>query len=92
MISRLKMTRLILYTGTNCPRCPEAKKIVEDVTQALRLKKGEDWDIKNIDDEENMLTALQYQIASTPSIVIDGEVFIMGAVPDRKELVDKLKD
>ena len=69
-----------------------AKKIVEEVTSALRLKKGVDWEILNIDEEDNMLTALQYQIASTPSILIDGEIFCAGEAPDKEALIDKLKD
>lgn len=37
------------------------------------------------------LEALQYQIASTPALVIDGEPAFVGEVPSKEELIQKLK-
>lgn len=82
------MSRLILFTSDNCPRCPKAKKIVKEAMQALRMKEGEDWEIVNIDEGENMIEALKYQIASTPSILIDDEVFVAGEIPKKEDLID----
>jgi len=85
------MVRLIIFTGENCPKCPQAKKVVEEVTKLLKMERGKDWDILNIDDEKNLITALQYQIASTPSIVIDEEVFSVGEIPKKEDLIERLK-
>ena len=85
------MTKLILYTGTNCPKCPAAHKVVEEVANELGLVKGRDWNEKNIDDDEVMIEALQYQIASTPAIVINDEAAYIGDVPTKSELMEKLK-
>lgn len=83
--------KLMVFTGTNCPRCPAAKSLVEEIATELGMEKEKDYKILNIDDEENMILALQYQIASTPSIVIDGEPIFIGKVPTKEELIEKLK-
>ena len=83
--------RLILFTATNCPRCPAAKSLVEEITKELGMENEKDYKILNIDDEENMILALQHQIASTPSIVIDDEPIFVGKVPTKEELIEKLK-
>ena len=38
------------------------------------------------------IEALQYQVASSPTLVIDGEVVFVGEVPTREELIEKLKE
>lgn len=83
--------KLILFTATNCPKCLSAKKVVEEVANELKMKLDQDYQILNINDNENLITALQYQIASTPSIVIDEEAAFTGVVPSKKELMEKLK-
>ena len=41
--------------------------------------------------DDVMIEALTYQIASTPSIVINGEAVFIGEVPDRERLLDEIK-
>ena len=43
------MAKLILFTGTSCPRCPEARTIVREVARELDLKEGKDFVEKLID-------------------------------------------
>lgn len=85
------MTRLKLFTAKNCPKCPAAKEIVNMAAKELGMELNKDYQILNIDEEENLLSALKYQIASTPSIVIDEEAAFIGTVPSKKELIEKLK-
>lgn len=81
------MKKIILFTSKNCPRCPEAYKLLKEVADLLRLKEGKDYEIRNIDEEENLLLALQYQVASTPSFVIGDEAIFIGEVPTKEELI-----
>jgi len=37
------------------------------------------------------LEALQYQVASTPALVIDGEIAFVGEAPTKEELIQKIK-
>ncbi len=84
--------KLLLFTGASCPKCPAAKKVVEEVTTELKMERGRDWDSLNIDEGDNMITALQYQVASTPAVIVYGELFSVGDVPDKEKLMDKLKE
>ncbi|MBN2251958.1 MAG: thioredoxin family protein [Candidatus Altiarchaeota archaeon] len=40
---------------------------------------------------DNTIEALQYQVASTPAIVIDDELAFIGDLPGKEELKEKLK-
>lgn len=75
---------LKVYTGKDCPKCPPAKQLCQDVAGQLGL------DYQEINIEENMIEALQLQIASTPSIVLDDEVVFRSDVPERQALVDEI--
>jgi len=81
------MAKIKLFTSTTCPRCPEAKKVVEEVAKDLNI----DYEIINIDEGDNLINALQHQIASTPSILIDEQVEFIGEIPAKDELIQKLK-
>ena len=41
---------------------------------------------------DNMLEALQYQVASTPALVINDEVAFIGEIPTKEELINRLKE
>jgi small redox-active disulfide protein 1 len=83
--------KLILFTAKNCPKCPLVKKVVEEVATELGMEQGKDYQLLTIDEGDNLITALQYQIASTPSIVINGEAAFVGEVPKKEELIERLK-
>lgn len=80
-----------LFTSKNCPKCPAAKEIVSRVAKELGMKLGIDYEILSIDEGENLISALKYQIASTPSFVIDEEAVFIGIVPSKRELIRHLR-
>jgi hypothetical protein len=116
---------LILYTGTKCPKCPGARKVVREVAEGLGWKEGKDFVEKLIDGAdmkpgviklegekyhlvsspedvtpENTpaalvgdfaIEALTYQIASTPSIVINEEAVFIGEIPTKEELLKAIE-
>ena len=77
--------KLTVYYGKNCPNCPSAKK----VAGAVAKENGCEYEEKDI--EESMIEALQLQIASTPSIVLDDEVLFRSTIPSREELLEEIK-
>jgi glutaredoxin len=77
--------KLTVYSGKNCPRCPAARKVCQEVAK----EKSIDYEDRNI--EENMIEALQLQIASTPSIVLDDEVLFRSTAPTREELIREIE-
>ncbi|MBR9682587.1 MAG: thioredoxin family protein [Candidatus Aenigmarchaeota archaeon] len=119
--------KLILYTGTSCPKCPGARAAVREACKEVGLIEGKDFVEKLIDGkdievpinkeldgtmmhlvksaedinennvpaalagEDYTIEALMHQVASTPSVVIDGNAVIKGRVPTKEELIELLK-
>ncbi len=74
------MSILRVFTTTNCPRCPLAKKIAKKVADDMNL----DLEVINLD--EDPVKGLQYQVIAAPSIAIDDETIIFGEVPTEEQL------
>jgi glutaredoxin len=79
--------KLTLFTAPKCPKCPAAKRAAEAVAKKLGLA----LEVLDMGVEENMITALQHQVASTPSLVIDGETVYRGDVPGEEALEKEIK-
>ncbi|MFH0977922.1 MAG: thioredoxin family protein [Candidatus Woesearchaeota archaeon] len=77
--------KLIVYYGKSCPKCPAAKKVAKEAAAEKKLE-YEERDI-----EQNMIEALQLQIASTPSIVLDNEVLFRSEAPSKQELLAEIE-
>ena len=75
--------RISLFTLPSCPKCPEARRVLEEVAQT---RDDVTLEILDMSSPENMTTALMLQIASTPSICIDDDVVAIGDVPSIDEL------
>lgn len=84
--------KAILFTAKNCPKCPKAKEVFKEVVSELGLEEGKDYQVLNVDEGDNLIEALQYQVASTPSIVVDGEAVFVSTVPEKGELMAVLRD
>jgi len=80
-----------LFTSTNCPKCPKAKDLLKGIAGELNMAHGTDYEIINIDEGENLIEALKYQVASVPSFVIDEQAEFISTVPAREELLEKLR-
>ena len=77
--------KITVYTGANCPKCPPAKEACKKVCEELSLQ------FEELNMEEHMIEALQKQIASTPSILIDDEVVFRGTAPTPEELKEEVE-
>lgn len=86
------MANVILYTATTCVKCPAAKKVLAEVASILNLKEGIDYEIKNINEWDNLFEALQKQVASTPSLLINDELIYNGEIPNKENLIKILKE
>lgn len=65
--------------GTGCSKCKKTKEIIEKVLQ----EDGVEAEIVKVEDVE---TILNYGIMITPAVVIDGDVKLVGKVPDKKDI------
>lgn len=76
---------LVIFTGKKCPKCPAAKDMCQEVAQELGMG------YKEFDVEDNMFEALQNQVASTPSILVEGNLLFRDSPPSKDELVKAIQ-
>jgi glutaredoxin len=77
--------KLTVFTGKKCPKCPMAKELCQEVADELKLEYQE------IDVEDNMFEALQNQVASTPTILFEGNLLFRDAAPSKDELLKAIE-
>ena len=70
---------LIQILGTGCPKC---KKLAEN-TEAAAKELGIEYDIVKITDINAIMA---FGVMMTPALVVDGQVKVVGKVPDVTEL------
>ena len=65
--------------GTGCSKCNKTKEVIEKVLKSTVVKA----EVVKVEDIE---TILKYGVMITPAVVVDGDVKIVGKVPDEKEI------
>ena len=65
--------------GTGCSKCNKTKEVIEKVLKSTGVKA----EVVKVEDIE---TILKYGVMITPAVVVDGDVKIVGKVPDEKEV------
>ena len=79
------MRKIIKILGTGCPKCKTTTALVQEVVQE-----------KNIDAEiikiEDIMQIMEYNVLSTPALVIDEQITIKGRVPSKKEIIALLTE
>ncbi len=77
------MTKIIKILGIGCLKCKQTTAIVEEVVNENNID-------ATIEKVEDMMKIMEYNVLSTPAIVIDEEIKIKGRVPSKKEIVELL--
>ncbi len=77
------MHKVIKILGTCCAKCTQTTAIIEEVVKENNI----DASIIKVDDIEEIM---QYDILSTPGVVIDEEIYIKGRVPSKEEIIKLL--
>ena len=75
----------IKILGTGCMKCKRTEELVRQVVEEL----GIEAEVEKVDDIQKIM---EYNILSTPAVVVDEEVVIKGRIPHRKELETILGD
>lgn len=70
--------------GTGCPKC---KKLAEN-TEAAAKAAGVEYTIEKV---TNINDIMNFGVMMTPALVVDGQVKVMGKVPDPSEISEMLK-
>jgi hypothetical protein len=82
------MTRIIVYTLQECPKCPPFKALCLSVFKALGLVDGDyefrDWNVFRIE-------AAQHQVGVVPALVIDDELMYNVNLPSEFEVTECIR-
>jgi len=79
----------MLFTRKDCPNCPHAKKLLRELAREMAdAIKLEEYDL---DREEDLLTALQNQVRSTPAVVVEGVLVSAGRRLVREEVLKAIQ-
>jgi small redox-active disulfide protein 2 len=73
----------IKILGTGCPKCKQLTAIVEDAVKET----GVDATVEKVED---IMKIMEYNVLSTPVLVIDEEILIKGRVPSKQEVIELL--
>ncbi len=77
--------KVIKILGTGCPKCKRTTALVEEVVGENNI----DADIIKVED---IMDIMEYNVLSTPVLVIDEKITVKGRVPSKDEVVELLKD
>ncbi len=78
------MSKIIKILGTGCPKCKTTTALVEEVVKENNI----DAEIIKVED---IMEIMQYNVLSTPVIVVDEDIKIKGRVPTKAEVLELLK-
>lgn len=73
----------IKILGPGCPKCKQTAKLVQQVVDEI----GADASVEKVED---IMEIMQYNVLSTPVLVIDEEITIKGRIPSKKEIIELL--
>ena len=74
----------IQVLGTGCPKC---KKLQEAVQKAA-TEAGIAFELEKVTDIQRII---EFGVMSTPALVVDGQVKVMGRIPTEDEIKQLLK-
>ena len=78
------MTRVIKILGTGCPKCQSMTGVVQEVVAANKIDAA-------IEKVEDVMKIMEFNVMSTPALVIDGQITIKGRVPSKAEVLALLQ-
>jgi len=74
------MARVIKILGTGCPKCKTMTGIVQEVVKENHID-------ASIEKVEDIVQIMEFNVMTTPALVIDGIVTVKGRVPSKEEVL-----
>lgn len=78
------MSKVIKILGTGCPKCKTMEAIVKEAVAENNI----DAEIKKVED---IMEIMQYNVLTTPVLVVDEDIKVKGRVPTKSEVIELLK-
>lgn len=73
----------IKILGTGCPKCKQTEALVKQIVEENSIEAS----IEKVDD---IVKIMEYNVMSTPVLVIDEEIKVKGKVPSKSEVLELL--
>lgn len=87
------MSKLKVFTKEDCPKCPAAKQVSEEIQKEGKIK----VEYFNVDQPEGLAEAQLYSVMATPSLIVckddaDEEEIesFRGEAPSKQELLSSM--
>ena len=78
------MSKVIKVLGTGCPKCQSMTNVVKEVVSENNID-------ATVEKVEDIMEIMQYNVLSTPVLVVDEEIKIKGRVASKDEVIELLK-
>lgn len=75
----------IRILGSGCTNCAKLEKVTKEAIAELGI-------VANVEKIEDMQTIMSYGVMSTPALVIDGVVKLVGKVPNKARMLKILEN
>ncbi|MCB9202451.1 MAG: TM0996/MTH895 family glutaredoxin-like protein [Flavobacteriales bacterium] len=75
------MNLKIKILGTGCKKCTILTDLVQEVTSENNLT-------ADIEKVENIEKIMEYNVFSTPTLIINEKIAVQGRIPSKKELLE----
>ncbi len=69
--------------GTGCRKCQTLKELTEQVVAENQMD-------ATIEKVEDIVKIMEYEVMSTPALVVNNKVVIKGRVPSKKEILESI--
>ena len=80
---RIQMSINIKVLGIGCAKCQQTTSIIQEVISENNINAF-------VEKIEDVMKIVEYNIVSTPAVLINNEVKIKGRVPSKQEILDLL--
>lgn len=78
------MSKVIKILGTGCRKCQQTEIFVREILAKHNIE-------ATVEKIEDIAVIMQYNVISTPAVVVDESIKIKGKVPSEKELLNALQ-
>ena len=75
--------RTIKILGTGCPKCKQTELVVKEVVAQNNIQA----DVIKVED---IMQIMEYNVLTTPALIIDNDIKIKGRVPSKEEVKELL--
>lgn len=75
--------KTIKILGTGCPKCKQTETVVRQVVEENNIE-------ATIEKVEDITKIMEYNVMSTPAVVVDEIIKMKGKVPSRAEVLEAI--